>query len=24
VRGTGSFPIPPAFYIPGWNPNNPF
>ena len=24
VRGTGSFPILPAFYIPGWNPNNPF
>ncbi len=24
VRGEGSFPIPPAFYIPGWNPNNPF
>jgi hypothetical protein len=24
VRGAGSFPIPPAFYIPGFNPNNPF
>ncbi len=24
VRGAGSFPIPPAFYIPGYNPNNPF
>jgi hypothetical protein len=24
TRGSGSFPIPPAFYIPGWNPNNPF
>jgi hypothetical protein len=24
VRGAGSFPLPPAFYIPGYNPNNPF
>lgn len=24
VRGEGSFPIPPPYYIPGWNPNNPF
>jgi len=24
VRGAGSFPQPPAYYVPGWNPNNPF
>ncbi len=24
VRGAGSFPLPPAFYIPGWNPNTPY
>jgi len=24
VRGSGTFPIPPAFYIPGFNPNTPF
>lgn len=24
VHGAGSFPIPPAFYIPGYNPDNPF
>ncbi len=24
VRGAGSFPLPPALYLPGFNPNNPF